>query len=126
MRLMRSAGCSILALFAVAGLRAATPALALLEAIKNQNHDAVRTLIAGGADVNVTQPDGATALHWAAYRDDVDAVDRPPVRRCRVGAKNELWRRCCARLSQWERVIAERAAARAPTPTRRWTRARLR
>ena len=76
MRLMWSAGCSIVALFAVAGVRAATPDLALLEAIKNQNHDAVRTLIAGGADVNATQPDGATALHWAAYRDDVDLLSK--------------------------------------------------
>jgi ankyrin repeat protein len=112
MRVMQSAGCSILVLFAVAGLRAATPDLALLEAIKNQNHDAVRTLIAGGADVNATQPDGATALHWAAYRDDVDAVDRLLKAGARVGAKNELgatplWLACL----NGNAVIAERLLA---------------
>jgi uncharacterized protein len=36
---------------------------------------AVRTLIQQKADVNATQPDGATALHWAAYRGDKDLAD---------------------------------------------------
>ena len=36
---------------------------------------AVRTLIAQKADVNAPQVDGATALHWAIYRDDEDLVD---------------------------------------------------
>jgi ankyrin repeat protein len=32
---------------------------------------AVRTLVAKHADVNAPQPDGATGLHWAVYRQDV-------------------------------------------------------
>ena len=36
---------------------------------------AVRTLIQQKADVNVPQPDGATALQWAAYRGDKDVAD---------------------------------------------------
>jgi ankyrin repeat protein len=36
---------------------------------------AVRTLIAAKADVNAPQLDGATALHWAIYRDDEELVD---------------------------------------------------
>src|SRR5580765_7167503 len=36
---------------------------------------AVRTLIAAKADVNAPQVDGATALHWAIYREDEDLVD---------------------------------------------------
>jgi len=36
---------------------------------------AVRTLIAAKADVNAPQVDGATALHWAIYREDDDLVD---------------------------------------------------
>jgi ankyrin len=35
----------------------------------------VRTLIAQKADVNAPQVDGATALHWAMYRNDEDMAD---------------------------------------------------
>ena len=35
---------------------------------------AVRTLIQQHADVNAAQGDGSTALHWAAYKDDVQMV----------------------------------------------------
>jgi uncharacterized protein len=36
---------------------------------------ALRSLIAQHADVNATQGDGATALHWAVYRSDDQMVD---------------------------------------------------
>src|SRR5215831_11054301 len=36
---------------------------------------AVRTLLAQKADVNAPQVDGATALHWAMYRDDAELAD---------------------------------------------------
>jgi ankyrin repeat protein len=36
---------------------------------------ALRTLLSQKADVNATQPDGATALQWAAYNDDVEMAD---------------------------------------------------
>lgn len=36
---------------------------------------ALRTLIQRKADVNAPQGDGATALHWAVYRDDVETAD---------------------------------------------------
>jgi ankyrin repeat protein len=36
---------------------------------------AVRALLAQHADVNVPQPDGATALHWAAYHGDRELAD---------------------------------------------------
>ena len=42
----------------------------LITAARTQDADAVRTLLADGVDVNIRQADGATALHWAAYRDD--------------------------------------------------------
>ena len=37
---------------------------------------AVRALLAQKADVNAPQVDGATALHWAVYHDDLEPVDR--------------------------------------------------
>jgi ankyrin repeat protein len=36
---------------------------------------AVRALLAQKADVNAPQVDGATALHWAVYRDDAEMAD---------------------------------------------------
>src|SRR5881396_1509573 len=36
---------------------------------------AVRTLIQQKADVNAPQVDGATALHWAVYKDDLEMMD---------------------------------------------------
>ncbi|HEX4277248.1 MAG TPA: ankyrin repeat domain-containing protein [Bryobacteraceae bacterium] len=35
----------------------------------------VKSLIASKADVNAAQPDGATALQWAAYKSDLDLLD---------------------------------------------------
>lgn len=56
---------------AVAGARA----VPLIEAVKLGDADALRTLMAAQADVNVTEPDGTTALHWAANQGDLGAVD---------------------------------------------------
>ena len=40
------------------------------DAAMNGDVETVRTLLAGGADVNTAQGDGMTALHWAAFHDD--------------------------------------------------------
>jgi len=47
----------------------------LVDAAKNADKDALRTLISKKVDVNASEPDGTTALHWAAYRDDMDSVE---------------------------------------------------
>src|SRR6201989_2777900 len=47
-------------------------AAAFVDAAMNGNRDAVKTLLKEGADVNTTQADGMTALHWAAQKGDVE------------------------------------------------------
>ena len=42
----------------------------LADAVQRGETPTVRSLLAQDADVNATQGDGATALHWAAYRND--------------------------------------------------------
>ena len=45
------------------------------DAARNGDRAAVQALIHGKADVNAPQSDGATALQWAAYRDDLEMAD---------------------------------------------------
>jgi uncharacterized protein len=47
----------------------------IADAAMKGDRAAVRMLIAQKADVNAPQVDGATALHWAIYRDDEELVD---------------------------------------------------
>jgi ankyrin repeat protein len=46
----------------------------LADAAERKNPAAVRALLEKRANVNAPQADGMTALHWAAYHDDVDSV----------------------------------------------------
>src|SRR5262249_39789900 len=48
---------------------AAATDVRLVLAVKGQNANAARELVAKSVDVNTSQPDGTTALHWAAYWD---------------------------------------------------------
>src|SRR5580765_407962 len=59
------------------------------DAMKQQDEASVRGLIADHADVNAPQPDGATALHWAAYWDDVRSAELLIRAAARVNAVNE-------------------------------------
>lgn len=47
----------------------------LLDAVKRRDHVALKALLKAKADVNVAQPDGATALAWAIYLDDTEAAE---------------------------------------------------
>ena len=49
--------------------------LRLIEAVKSRDAATVRALLAQHVDVNATQGDGATALHWAAHLDDLVTAD---------------------------------------------------
>ena len=47
----------------------------LAAAVKAGDLEAVRTLLRQDVDVNAAEPDGTTALHWAAHHGDLAAVD---------------------------------------------------
>jgi ankyrin repeat protein len=44
------------------------------DAAQRRDWQTVRTLAARKADINAAQPDGTTALQWAAHWNDLDAV----------------------------------------------------
>jgi uncharacterized protein len=44
----------------------------LIDAVKNNDATTVRSLIAQRVDINLTESDGSTALHWAAQRDNLE------------------------------------------------------
>jgi uncharacterized protein len=62
----------------------------LIEAAKSVDKDALRTLLKQGVNVNAAEADGATALHWATYRDDLDSADLLIRAGAKVNAANDL------------------------------------
>ena len=69
------AGCAMVSVLSVASMAAAGKDLRVADAAKSQNKEAVRSLIKEHADVNAAQPDGTTALAWAAHWDDLEMAD---------------------------------------------------
>src|SRR5712691_8608864 len=49
--------------------------LRLVEAVQHRDGKAARALIKEAVDVNAAQPDGATAVAWAAHWDDLEIAD---------------------------------------------------
>jgi ankyrin repeat protein len=58
----------------LAGAAAAAERATLADAAERRDKALVRTLIESRVDVNGTQTDGTTALHWAAYHDDAETA----------------------------------------------------
>src|ERR1700722_13062276 len=69
---------------------AAGSSRSLVEAVKTQNKQAVGDLLRGHADVNGVEPDGATALHWAAHWDDSETARKLIDAGAQVNVRNEL------------------------------------
>jgi uncharacterized protein len=53
----------------------ATAGSSIVDAAKSGNRATVKSLLQTKADVNATEADGTSALHWAAYHDDVELID---------------------------------------------------
>ena len=62
----------------------------LPNAAQRADWNVVRTLIEDGADVNARQGDGATALHWTAYWDEIESADLLIRSGADVNAVNDL------------------------------------
>ncbi len=80
--------CLVLALPAF--LPAQSPDLRLLNAVRDGDRPAVRALLEEGTPMNAAQPDGATALHWAAYLDDLETAHVLIEAGAAVDAANQL------------------------------------
>ena len=61
----------------------------LADAAESKNNDALQTLLRRGPDVNATQADGSTALHWAVHWDDLEIVDQLIQAHADVNAAND-------------------------------------
>lgn len=75
MRIERLSKLSLMAMLSVAAFAATNGNTALVDAVKNQDADAVRILLKQHVDVNAPEADGTTALHWAAHWGDLATVD---------------------------------------------------
>ncbi len=73
MNRLRTLNTLCLVALSAASLHAAD--LRLIDAVKNGDAKAVRSLLQHHADVNATEADGFTALHWAAQRDNLEIAD---------------------------------------------------
>ena len=87
MRIALRLGAATAALVVAAGT--AADAADLIEAVRGRDHAAVATLLAQGVDVSARQPDGATALHWAAHHDDLETVQQLLAAGADAGAAND-------------------------------------
>ena len=70
MRLNVLGGCVAGLLLCVSSADAAVAPSSVAEAVKRADKAAIRAMLQKRADVNAPEPDGSTALHWAAYTDD--------------------------------------------------------
>lgn len=65
----------VAALLLLATFSHAQSDLRLIEAVKDQDRAAIRSLLDQKTDVKAAQSDGSTVLHWAAYREDIETAD---------------------------------------------------
>ncbi len=71
---LRQANLWAAALLSAASLMGASVDSRLADAAKARNIAGVRTLLRQKVDVNAAQVNGMTALHWAAYQDDLETA----------------------------------------------------
>jgi ankyrin repeat protein len=65
----------VFAVLSAISVVASGPDARLADATKQMDRTSIRALLRQHVDVNAPQIDGTTALHWAAYQDDLETVD---------------------------------------------------
>ena len=86
-KLVVAAAAALLTPFIAWNAMAADASLAI--ALKNKDREAALKLIEQKADVNATEADGTTPLHWAVYQNDSELVARLIKAGANVNAMNE-------------------------------------
>jgi uncharacterized protein len=87
----------------------------LVDAARTGDTETLRALLQKKADVNATEGDGATALHWASYRDDVESARMLLRAGAKVNAANDLgatplWAACQNGGEQMVRLLLDAGA----------------
>ncbi len=88
-RIKSLCGWWILALLSVSSLVAEDRDLRLVDAVKKGEQETLRVLLKEPVDVNITQVDGSTALHWAAHRNDLASAELLIGKGAKVNAAND-------------------------------------
>ncbi len=82
---------AVLCVVAAAALvLAQTKSDSLADLIQAGNRKAALEKIRAGVDVNQTQPDGTSPLHWAVYRVDYELLDALIAKKAKVSVTNEF------------------------------------
>ena len=81
---------ALIALCGFAGASALADEAPLADAIKAGEQVTIDALLARGTAVNAAQPDGSTALHWAAYRNDAGLVKTLLARGAKADVRNSF------------------------------------
>jgi ankyrin repeat protein len=82
--------CKLFAVLLIATAWVAGSSLPLVDAAKDGDKATLRSLLQKKVDVNATEGDGSTALHWASYRDDLESADLLIRAGANVNAANDL------------------------------------
>jgi ankyrin repeat protein len=88
MGLKRFGACGLALVLLAAGPVANGADARLADAAEGADREGVRALVERGVDVNQAQVDGMTALHWAAYHDDLNTAKLLVSARADVNAAN--------------------------------------
>jgi ankyrin repeat protein len=82
--------CLVVIVLGYASTVRAADGIPLIDAARNADTAALRSLLKQRVDVNAAAADRTTALHWASYRDDLESAELLIRAGARVNAANDL------------------------------------